>query len=44
VRREVAKRIVSPGFGQEETDCSVSRNLPVHAGLVTIWCEATGTT
>ena len=31
----------SPGKG---TDCSVDRNLPVHAGLVTTWCEATGTT
>ena len=30
-------------FGQKETDCSVSRNLPVHAELVTAPCEATGT-
>jgi hypothetical protein len=29
---------------KEETGCSVSRNLPVHAGLATIWCEATATT
>jgi hypothetical protein len=29
---------------REETGCSVSRNLPVHAGLATIRCEATGTT
>jgi len=29
---------------REETDCSVNRNLPVHAGLVTVWCEAIGTT
>ena len=29
---------------RKETDCSVNRNLPVHAGLVTVWCEATGTT
>ncbi|WP_258879304.1 helix-turn-helix domain-containing protein [Paraburkholderia sp. BL6669N2] len=31
-------------LAREETGCSVSRNLPVHAGLVTIRCEATGTT
>jgi transposase len=45
LRREVAYIIVSPAHEVgDETGCSVSRSLPVHASLVTASCEATGTT
>jgi hypothetical protein len=44
VRREVAYVIVSPAHKVgDETGRSVGRSLPVHASLVTITCEATGT-
>jgi Transposase domain (DUF772) len=44
VRREVANIIVSPAHkAGDETGCSVSRSLPVHASLATASCEATGT-
>jgi IS5 family transposase len=44
VRREVAYIIVSPTHEVgDETGCSVSRSLPVHASLATVACEATGT-
>jgi len=45
VRREVAYVIVSPAHEVgDETGCSVSRSLPVHASLATAACEAMGTT
>ena len=45
LRREVAYIIVSPAHEVgDETGCSVSRSLPVHASLATASCEATGTT
>ncbi|SIP96244.1 hypothetical protein SAMN05880557_101304 [Pseudacidovorax sp. RU35E] len=45
VRREVAHIIVSPAHkAGDETGRSVGRSLPVHALLVTVACEATGTT
>ena len=44
LRREVAYIIVSPAHEVgDETGCSVSRSLPVHASLATASCEATGT-
>jgi len=44
LRREVAYIIVSPAHKVgDETGCSVSRSLPVHALLATASCEATGT-
>jgi hypothetical protein len=44
VRREVAYIIVSPAHkAGDETGCSVSRSLPVHASLAMAMCEATGT-
>ncbi len=44
VRREVAYIIVSPAQKTgDETGRSVGRSLPVHAPLVTVSCEATGT-
>ena len=45
LRHEVAYIIVSPTHEVgDETGCSVSRSLPVHASLATAACEATGTT
>jgi IS5 family transposase len=45
VRREVANIIVLPGLlAGDATGRSVGRSLPVHAELVTVPCEATGTT
>ena len=44
VRREVAYIIVSPAHkAGDETGCSVSRSLPVHASLAMVSCEAMGT-
>jgi transposase len=44
LRHEVAYIIVSPAHEVgDETGCSVSRSLPVHASPATASCEATGT-
>ncbi|MBK4739349.1 IS5 family transposase [Noviherbaspirillum sp. DKR-6] len=45
VRHEVAHVIVYPAHkAGEETGRSVDRSLPIHASLVTMMCEAIGTT